>query len=228
MAELTPSDESLQTELASLRRELAEIKREKVDLEMLVDIITAHGDNVEKELLNTVASAQESLQDPLTNLYRRNYMEETLTREIIRCRRHSFPLTIIMVGIDNFDMFNQTLSHTVGDIALQELAHILQTSIRREDVACRYDGEEFALVLTQASPTDIKMRAEQIRLKVKQGFRTPYQDDIRGLTISMGIAGYPEHGMNPREILDAAGSALRQARQSGKDRVELAMIAEAS
>jgi predicted signal transduction protein with EAL and GGDEF domain len=90
---------------------------------------------------------RESLKDPLTKLYRRHYMEESLIRELTRCRRHNFPLTVLMVGIDHFQSVEATLGSKVADIALQEMGYILSTSIRREDIACRYNGEKFTLVL---------------------------------------------------------------------------------
>ena len=166
--------------------------------------------------------ARESLKDPLTKLYRRHYMEESLIRELTRCRRHNFPLTVLMVEIDHFQSLKTTLGPKVAAIALQEMGHVLGTSIRREDIACRYNGENFTLVLPQATPDNIKRRAEEIRLKVKKGFKTPYQDDIVGITVSMGLAGFPDHGITSEELLGAADLALSQAKEQGADRVEIA------
>jgi diguanylate cyclase (GGDEF)-like protein len=166
---------------------------------------------------------RQSIQDPLTNLYNRRYMEESLEREFSRCRRHDFPLTIIMIDIDHFKTFNDTYGHTAGDIVLQKLGEFLKKNIREEDIACRYGGEEFVLILPQTSPEPVRQRAEQMRSKVKEDLRIRYQGHILGITISMGIAGFPDHGINLNEILDTADLALYQAKKKGRDRVEVAI-----
>jgi len=169
------------------------------------------------------ALRKESIQDPLTDLYNRRYMEKTLERELSRCRRHDFPLTVIMADIDHFKIFNDTYGHTTAEIILQKLGRFLGTRIRQEDTACRYGDEEFAVILPQTSLENIRQRAEQMRLEVKRDLKIPHQDDILGFTVSMGIAGFPDHGTNLKEILGAADFALCQAKEKGCDRIEVAV-----
>ncbi len=166
---------------------------------------------------------RESIQDSLTNLYSRYYMEKSLERELSRCKRHEFPLTVIKADIDHFKTLNDTYGHIAGDLDLQRLGQYLESNIRQEDIACRYGREEFALILPQASPENIRQRAEQMRVEVKEHLKTTYQNTILGITISMGIAGFPEHGTNSGEILGAADFALYRAKGKGCDRIEVAI-----
>lgn len=217
------SYEGLQAEVVALREYVTTLTREKAELEVVVEMITTHGDFIEEELWNRVSLIEEDLQDPASKLYHRRFMEEVLERELSRCLRHDLPLTLILVRIDHFDTAAITWSPTISAMVLQDLGKILHTSIRREDFACRYSDDTFGLILPQAASQHMKLRAEQMRLKVKSGVKTPYQDDILGVTVSMGVAGYPEHGQNGQALLNAASVALELAQHNGGDRVEIAL-----
>jgi diguanylate cyclase (GGDEF)-like protein/PAS domain S-box-containing protein len=210
------------------RREMEEkLRKHQNELESLVADRTVELTKANEKLTNVNLRLREilrreSIQDPLTNLYSRRYMERSLERELSRCKRHELPLTVIMADIDHFRTFNDTYGHAAGDVVLQKLGRSLKTKIRQEDIVCRYDGGEFALILSQAPLKNVKQRAEQIRLEVKKDLNTSsYQNDME-ITISMGLAEFPAHGTNSKEILSAADIALYQAKREGRDRVEIA------
>jgi len=164
---------------------------------------------------------QESILDPLTNLYNRRHMEISLSREVRRAQRHNTPLGVMMLDVDHFKRLNDTYSHEAGDIVLKELGSLVLRHTRAEDIACRYGGEEFLLILPEASLSDIRQRAEELRIIVKQ-MHIRYHEHLLNFTISIGVAGLPEHGFRESDILHAADLALYQAKSQGRDRVIVA------
>jgi len=160
----------------------------------------------------------ESIHDPLTNLFNRRYMEESLEREMHRARRQQQPLGVIMIDIDYFKQFNDTFGHEAGDRVLQELASFLQRNIRVSDIACRYGGEELLLILPEASLADTRARAEQLREGVKCLQVEHCCQKLGAITISMGVACFPEQGLTAEEVIRAADAALYQAKREGRDR----------
>ena len=162
---------------------------------------------------------QQSVRDPLTGLFNRRYLEESLEREIHRAAREGQPLGIIMLDVDHFKRFNDTYGHEAGDIILRELGVFLLKSVRSSDIACRYGGEELTLILPKANLADIEARAEQIRIGVK-GLEVRSRQELLGIvTISLGVACFPEHGLTGQELIQAADRALYQAKAQGRDRV---------
>lgn len=160
----------------------------------------------------------QSIRDPLTGLFNRRYMEKSLQQELYRAERHQKSLGIIMLDIDHFKSFNDNFGHEAGDIVLQELGKFLQNSIRKSDIACRYGGEELMLILPEASLEITEQRAEQIRLGVKQ-LRVQYGRQYLGqITISLGVACFPEQGLSGDAVIQAADSALYRAKKQGRDR----------
>ena len=165
---------------------------------------------------------QLSVRDPLTGLFNRRYMEESMERELLRAERQSRKVGVIMLDIDHFKPFNDRFGHVAGDALLQELGRFLQRHVRGSDIACRYGGEEFTLIMQDASLEVTHQRAEQIRenvkeLRVHQG--TMVLDPI---TLSAGVALFPDHAKSRRTILQAADVALYRAKETGRDRVCLA------
>ncbi|MDY0092307.1 MAG: diguanylate cyclase [Candidatus Vecturithrix sp.] len=164
---------------------------------------------------------KEAIVDPLTGLYNRRHMEASLKRESRRAQRHNSSLGFMMLDVDRFKILNDTYTHEAGDIVLQELGLLLQRHIRGEDIACRYGGEEFLLILPEASLLDTLQRAEELRFMVRElGIR--YHDSILHITISIGVAALPEHGHDPKDVLNAADMALYQAKDQGRDCVVVA------
>jgi diguanylate cyclase (GGDEF)-like protein/PAS domain S-box-containing protein len=160
-----------------------------------------------------------SVRDPLTGLYNRRYMEESLARELRRAERQGKPLGIIMVDIDHFKRFNDTCGHDAGDALLKELGSLLQRRIRAGDIACRYGGEEFTVVLLDASPETTQRRAEEIREAAKQLKVQHAARILDPVTLSLGVATYPQNGDTRDALMQNADVALYRAKQEGRDRV---------
>jgi len=163
----------------------------------------------------------QSICDPLTGWYNRRYMEEALERDIRRAARNNRPLAIIMFDVDNFKEFNDSFGHEAGDVALQNLCQILKTQVRSEDVACRYGGDEFVLILIDTPAELAAQRVEEIRIAVGN-VEMQYQGRLlRPVTLSFGIATFPANGRTSRELLRASDTALFRAKSEGRDRVRL-------
>ncbi len=164
----------------------------------------------------------QSIRDPLTGLFNRRYMEETLDRELSRAEREHRPLSLILLDIDRFKHFNDSFGHEAGDIILSSLGALLRSASRAGDVACRYGGEEFVLILPAASLVDAQRRAEEIREAIR-GLRVTHEGrPLEPVRCSMGVAAFPEHGGVGSALLRAADAALYRAKREGRDQVVLA------
>ena len=165
---------------------------------------------------------EQSIRDPLTGLFNRRYLEESLEREIRRATRSQRPLSVLMIDLDHFKRFNDTFGHDAGDALLRELGQLLQTKVRGSDIACRYGGEEFSLIMPDATPATALERAERIRKSAK-GLDLKHAGQALGaVTLSVGVAAFPEHGDTPFLLVRAADQALYRAKAAGRDRVLLA------
>jgi diguanylate cyclase (GGDEF)-like protein len=168
------------------------------------------------------ALREQSIRDPLTGLYNRRYMEEVLKQHLSHVTRHLHPLGIIMIDIDHFKNFNDLYGHAAGDRLLRELGQLLQKYIRGEDIACRYGGEEFILILPGISLEVAQQRAEHLQREAKRlQLHNPDQSYER-ITLSLGVAIYPQHGGNIETVLHAVDDALYRAKREGRDRVAVA------
>ena len=168
------------------------------------------------------ALREQSIRDPLTGLYNRRYMEEALNQQLSRVTRRLHPLGMVMIDIDHFKGFNDTHGHAAGDALLKELGKFLQKHIRGEDIGCRYGGEEFLLILPDASLEATQQRAEFLQQEAKGlGVRVAGQS-LEGITLSLGVAIYPQHGRTIENVMRAADAALYRAKQEGRDRVVVA------
>jgi diguanylate cyclase (GGDEF)-like protein/PAS domain S-box-containing protein len=165
------------------------------------------------------ALREQSVRDPLTGLYNRRYMEEALKQQLSRATRQLHPMGIIMIDIDHFKRFNDTYGHAAGDALLRELGRFLQSYIRGEDIACRYGGEEFTLIMPDASLETVQQRAEELRKATSQLRLQGVTQFLEVITLSIGVAIYPEHGRTIEIVLRAADDALYRAKQEGRDRV---------
>lgn len=160
----------------------------------------------------------EAIRDPLTGLYNRRYMQVSLKREWARAERHNHSVTIIMLDLDHFKAFNDTYGHDAGDIVLKEIGALLQRHVRTEDIACRYGGEEFLLILPEVNLEVAKYRAEELRILTHE-LGITYQRSLLSVTISIGVAVFPHHGHDLDQVIRAADAALYQAKKEGRDRV---------
>ncbi len=162
---------------------------------------------------------QQSIRDPLTGLFNRRYLEETFERELRRAERKGECIGIIMLDVDRFKMFNDTHGHDAGDALLKALGDVLKKSVRAEDVACRYGGEEFTLLLTGATQQQTFDRAEQVREAVA-GLKVMNQGNVlEGVSASLGVATFPQHGRELAGLVRAADLALYRAKREGRNRV---------
>jgi diguanylate cyclase (GGDEF)-like protein/PAS domain S-box-containing protein len=161
----------------------------------------------------------QSIRDPLTGLFNRRYMEESLEREMRRAARGGHPVGIIMLDLDDFKGFNDAHGHDAGDTLLRMVGTTLQRAVRAEDIACRYGGEEFALILPDAALGEAVSRAEAIREAVRALAIEHRRQQVTGVTISAGVAVFPEHGPAGHAVLRAADAALYQAKAAGRDAV---------
>jgi diguanylate cyclase (GGDEF)-like protein len=156
---------------------------------------------------NEIRLQELSIRDHLTNLFNRRYLEETLEREIQRATRQQISLGIIIADVDKFKHINDTLGHAAGDIVLRELGRFIVEKIRRSDVACRYGGDEFVIILPEAPREVIEERAEQLRQGAKN-LVLPVP-----ITISLGTAVFPDNGTDGDTLLKFADVALYQAKK---------------
>jgi diguanylate cyclase (GGDEF)-like protein len=132
-----------------------------------------------------------------------------------------------MIDIDHFKRFNDSFGHATGDLLLRELGALLKRCIRGGDIACRYGGEEFLLLLPDAALETAHQRAEQVRQAVKQ-LHVPHQDGLVGpITLSLGVAAFPQHGSTTETLLQVADNALYRAKHEGRDRVFVAETIDA-
>ena len=167
----------------------------------------------------------QAIRDPLTTLFNRRYLEETLERELHQAKRSENRIGIIMIDIDHFKKFNDTYGHGAGDALLFSLGGFLKASIRGGDIPCRYGGEEFMLILLGASLEETGKRAEVIRQKIKK-MEVAYEELVLPpITLSLGVACFPQNGATVTELLRSADNALYQAKAEGRDKVVLCQAA---
>ena len=163
----------------------------------------------------------QSICDPLTGLFNRRYMEESLEREFSRANRNKSSVAIVMMDLDHFKRFNDTFGHQAGDTLLRAFGDLLKRSTRGQDIACRYGGEEFALVLSDSNLAGALHRAEVLRNQVKQ-LSVEYAGQLLGaVSVSMGVALFPDHGKTMGEVIRASDQALYCSKREGRDRVSV-------
>jgi diguanylate cyclase (GGDEF)-like protein/PAS domain S-box-containing protein len=164
----------------------------------------------------------QSIRDPLTGLFNRRFMEESLEREVRRAERSHRPLGLIMLDLDYFKRINDAFGHDAGDAVLREIGQFLRTHVRQEDIACRYGGEEFTLILPETSLETIRSRAEALCESARQLDVHHRHRALGPITVSLGVALFPRNGSSGSAVLQAADAALYRAKASGRDRVVVA------
>ncbi|MHB8733492.1 MAG: diguanylate cyclase [bacterium] len=198
--------------------------------EPMVALARAAGDRAGLAIANlklTETLRAQSVRDPLTGVYNRRYLEETLEREIRRAERTHHDLGLIMFDIDGFKRFNDTLGHEAGDAYLREIGGLLREQFRREDVVCRYGGDEFVIVLPEASLEATMQRAQLLGDAVRDLVVAYHGQSMGSASLSSGVAAFPQHGATGEEVLRAADAALYRAKQNGRARAEFATAAPA-
>jgi two-component system, cell cycle response regulator len=174
------------------------------------------GDDVESQYHEEIYRM--TIFDGLMQVYNRRYLYEALEREIIRARRHGRDLSIVMFDIDHFKQVNDRFGHLAGDFVLKELARVVQSRIRRDEVFARYGGEEFSLVLPETNVEGGAALAETLRRKISEHPFT-FQNEMIPVTVSMGIAMLTENDRGSVELIQRADEKLYEAKRSGRNRV---------
>ena len=159
-----------------------------------------------------------AIRDPLTSLFNRRYMEESLNRELHRAARSKTPLSVMMFDLDRFKEYNDLFGHAAGDNLLRDLGQNIAHEVRVEDIACRYGGDEFVVILPGAPPECATARAELLMEKTKR-LPTAALPDGGTVTMSVGIASFPADAREPEALLGAADRALYGAKRAGRARV---------
>ena len=162
---------------------------------------------------------EQAMRDRLTGLYNRHYVQEWFGLELHRAQRHGRPVAAIMLDIDHFKRFNDSFGHEAGDLVLRELAGVLGRSTRGSDIASRYGGEEFLVLLPECAFDAARSKAEQLREEIAR-LELRYDDQPLGpVTVSLGVAAFPDHAKESEELLRCADDALYLAKQTGRNRV---------
>jgi len=211
------SDHITQQAFRLSKKELKERQRAESDLRIVNEELKNRVIEVEKleEKLR-----EQALRDPLTDLYNRRYITETMSRDILRAGREDAPLSVIISDIDHFKVINDTYGHQVGDLFLIEVAQLFRHHTRGSDSVCRYGGEEFLFVLPGASADAARKRAEEIRLQIAR-LAILHEEKTLTITMSFGVAAFPVHGGKCEEIIMKADQALYDAKRMGRNLVRV-------
>jgi diguanylate cyclase (GGDEF)-like protein/PAS domain S-box-containing protein len=205
-----------------------------IQVEFVSNVYMAGGENViqcnirditeskhaQEVLLKSEARLREqSVRDHLTGVYNRRYMEETLERELLRASRKKLSLGVIMLDVDDYKKFNDTYGHASGDAVLQELGKIMLGHVRGEDIPSRYGGDEFIIVLPDASREATIESAERLCRLARQITIQSDGETLGKITLSFGVGIYPEDGTTSASVLKFADDALYRAKREGRSRV---------
>jgi diguanylate cyclase (GGDEF)-like protein/PAS domain S-box-containing protein len=185
--------------------------------ESLAATVTAQLEHSIASLKLREALRDQSIRDPLTGLYNRRFMEESLEREVMRASRNGQPLSLLFLDLDHFKRFNDTFGHDAGDFVLRTMANVFRDFFRGNNLICRYGGEEFAIGLPECTAHDAAARADELRARVRS---TPLKYEGKSLlpvTLSIGIAAFPENGPSVADLLRVADDCLYRSKSGGRD-----------
>jgi diguanylate cyclase (GGDEF)-like protein len=163
-----------------------------------------------------------SVRDPLTGLFNRRYMEESLNREIAAARRNSRSLGVAICDLNRFKRFNDTFGHDAGNYALREIAQLIMKHIRSSDIACRYGKDEIVLIFPEAPLEGVVMRANQLREAIFALNLQHFERQLEKISVSFGVSMFPRHGKTSAGLLQQAELALASAKEFGNNRVQVA------
>jgi diguanylate cyclase (GGDEF)-like protein len=191
-----------------------------LDLGLHETLVLSIAEHLAMALANLTAHEalrQQATRDPLTGAFNRRFMLEVLERELLRARRPQRQVGVLMLDVDHFKQFNDTYGHQAGDEVLQLVVQHIRASVRVEDFVCRYGGEEFAVILPEASVSVAAERAEEIRALIAAA---SHRREGGAVTVSIGVAVHPDHGDDSHALIKRADEALYRAKRSGRNRVE--------
>lgn len=198
-----------------LARDITERKKNEEELNLANQILQSHV--AEIEVLHKQLREQ-AIRDPLTGLFNRRYLEETLDREVARALRENKPVGFIILDIDLFKNVNDKYGHKMGDLVLKNMGELLIQNLRTGDIPCRYGGEEFTILMPGATLSSTVDRATDLQ-KLINNQVTMFEEDRVSVTVSMGIAAYPMHGSSGEDVLIRADRALYRAKETGRNRI---------
>jgi diguanylate cyclase (GGDEF)-like protein len=161
----------------------------------------------------------QSIRDSMTGLFNRSFMEIALEREMTRANRQGRQVAVMMIDIDHFKQFNDTFGHAAGDVVLREVAECMRVGVRGEDIVCRFGGEEFVVIMPEIATRGALDRAELLRRMVGDLSLRFHGQPLRQITISIGVAMFPDNSDNPDELLRSADHAMYAAKHKGRNRV---------
>lgn len=192
------------------------------EIQLRAEMLATHAGAALAGIMLREVLRQQSVRDPLTDLYNRRYLEESLDRELLRAKRGKGVISIVILDVDHFKQFNDSFSHQAGDLLLREFAEYLQQKVRGDDIACRFGGEEFVLVLPGASQVQAKERINVLRQNMVSISLTFHGKKLPAVTASFGIATFPDDGEDRDTLIRLADSALYHAKHNGRNRVTTA------
>ncbi len=213
--------------IEALRLGVADYQKKPVDVDALLHAVSRAEQRLNDRRRARAREHQvnelqaQVVRDPLTGLFNRRYLQETLERELARIQRERSVLSVVLLDADHFKSINDRYGHSAGDLMLQTFARVLQCGSRKADVACRYGGEEFAVIMAGANAEEAKQRAEEWRQAI-ENLEVAYESTRLSMTFSAGIASYPAHGASGPALLRAADDALYAAKAQGRNRICLA------
>lgn len=183
----------------------------------------AERSRMQRELRHKLRSALENAaHDALTGMFNRRYFERRLREECAHARRHARAFSVVLVDLDHFKLVNDTYGHDDGDRVLLHVAELLQESLREDDIACRYGGEEFVLLLRNTGRAEARVVANRLRQAVAaRGISLGEKDEQRHVTFSAGVASADDtNGFDAQDVVSRADAALYRAKRAGRNRVE--------
>jgi len=193
-----------------------EVARTALDLEIKKRIWAEH------DLMHANRRLHDqAMRDAVTGLYNRGFLEESLAREKVRAKRHGHTLALMLIDVDHFKEFNDTLGHSAGDAILRSVGRCVASLSRGEDLAARYDSDIFALMMANASRQIVWQRADLIRERARNLEIGDDAQQLGPITLSVGIAIFPEHGASTEAVLQAADRALVMSKRAGRNGVAM-------
>jgi len=192
----------------------------KDDIRMLTMLANQAGLAIENSQLYEL-TVERAHSDYLTNLWNHGYFQYLLQSEVEKAKATKSPLTLVMIDIDDFKIYNDTLGHQAGDKILKTLANLLRNQSRKMDYVCRYGGEEFTIILPQTDKKEAFLIAERIRMDIqKHPFLNEEIFPHKQLTVSLGMATFPKDGLLPADLITTSDKSLYQAKNKGKNNTD--------
>ncbi len=213
----TTEKEKLLRKIARLRRENEELKRGLKELQELKDHY--------RETMRELKAAKErmkqlSITDDMTETYNYRYFVDSLELELRRAERYEYPISLMMLDIDHFKLYNDTHGHVAGDKVLREVARVIKETVRHTDLLARYGGEEFGVILIKTNLAEACQVAERVRQAVEDsGFDYEDTQPAGRLTVSVGVSALCSQGSSVKQLIKAADDALYEAKRTGRNRV---------